>query len=318
MADRGAALRLFLQEPPKGKTVTTVCRSTVVVLCTILMASCGGSGESGPPPSAAAIGSPSAPPLAVPAMSEAAFVLFDAVQVHLLMVAAPLMYIETSGVAPSSYWKDGPCASGSGSAATLVDGMRPPATLPTGTHTISTRFANCVVDSLYGVAFDGIATVRYSAHDWRSVVAEAAVETMRATGSVDTRGLMVDVSAKGAGMWERTITASSYNETYSPGVGSSLTNNLTTRTVTFRGGSTSRAYSAEGSPIVYRTTYTDLAMDLSGVRYVLRGTVFVSYPSDRPVWSGEIRIFGNDVLAGRVYGAGATLRSEAFMPIEKF
>ena len=291
-------------------------RIAVAATLAVILAACGGdSGTTALTASAPSSTPPSSTPSTSVTRDPSVAALFSAVSVHKYMATGPLMYVETSGSAPTKFWKDGPCALGSGTASTTLDGAVAPAVLPVGDHTISTVFSNCQVDGLVGITFTGRSTVAYSAPDWRSVTAATSISDLRGTGELYWAGDL-DVVGRGSGTWSRTITgteSTGYIESYSPSPGSSLTSNRTTRTITFQAG----VYREEVTQDVSRETYSDVTLTLNGVTYVISGTVVLAPLNDRGAWSGEIQITTGGVLVGRVYGDGP-LRMEKQGWIEAF
>jgi hypothetical protein len=293
----------------------TASRWTAFVLCGGMVAACGGGSDvAAPAPQAA----PPAP--AIPQNSEAAFAVFEAAQVHASMTASPFMWTNAGSAAPTGF-ASGACQMG-GSTQVALDGAspRPDALLPTGSHTYAVTFSNCVVDGLVGIVLNGTATAVYSTTDWSDVTARVDVGSMRGTGSLGFHSsAMSDVSARGSGTWRTTATSSSVSSTYTPTPGSTLVNNLTTNVITFEGGSSTFGYE-NGPPAASRWSFTNLAVTLNGVGYLLDGSLQRTFANGLPVGgSGEVRVTSNATLVARVFvDASGTMRSEALAPLVSF
>jgi hypothetical protein len=216
-------------------------------------------------------------------------------------------------------WTSGPCIENSGSRQASLDGSPPVAgaRLPTGSHTYTVTFANCLVDGLSGITLNGAATALYATADWTDVTAQVSTGPMRATGSVDPFGILSDVSAFGSGTWRLAAALDTSSETYTPAIGSTLVNNRSTNVITFQGGSFSRGYDGTASTAVYRQTLDNLAITLNGTSYLLDGTLQSSYVNGSLVGAGEVRITSNGVLVARVF-MDSMVRAEEFRTLETF
>ena len=301
----------------------TLARWAILLVCAGLIASCGGGSNDSP---ASQTATPSEPPASIAEPnSPAVLALYSATGAHRYATTAPLTIYYGGAKAPA-VWADGVCEGGDGSMEAALDDAPTTfgALLPTGSHTYSVRFTNCLVDGLDGIRLTGTTTLRYSTADWANVSAHVSTASMRATGRVGLFDSLQDVTASGSGTLTMASTnptvGGSYTISYVPSVGATLVNNLTTNVITFKGGSLLSARVGDQSQAEsMQNGFANLAIDLNGVEYVLDGTlqsVFVNRVETR---SGEIRITSAGVLVARIFQeSGGPLRAIALAPIVTF
>ena len=290
----------------------SVSRRLSLLAFAALIASCGGGGGSQPLPPPLPSAKPAQP--ASVANSKAALALMGAATFHAYATTAPFMWYSTgaSGVTVAAE-ATGPCVFNSGSMQASLDGSPTVAgaRLPAGNHAYVMTFANCLVDGLAGFTLDGAATAVYSTTDWSVVTAQVSAGPTRVTGNGS------DVSVSGSGTWSLAANANTDTETYTPAIGSTVINNLTTNVITFQGGSASNEVDRSGSTPIARRSFNSLAITLNGTSYLLDGTL-QSTLNNLPTGSGEVRITSNGVLVARIFYDSQSLRAEAFAPLEVF
>ena len=306
--------------------LATKCRWATVFACAGLAGGCGDGMEMAMPASQPAAPQPMSPQPApmppVPTPSPAALALFEAARVHYTMTTAPLMGFDAKGAAPTA-WLDGRCAMNEGSAQGSLDGRSPAASvgpvLPSGSHTYSVNFLNCRVDGLSGISMMGTATVAYDTIDWRELTARVSAGSIRATGSVAPGGVLADVSATGSATWTLTTSSDARTDTYTPGAGSTVVNNLTTHAITFQGGSL--VLENRWGPVsfsTFRATFNEVVLALKGVTYVMDGSVQISTTPGLDWGIGEVLISRDGTPIARIFTSGASIEAEAYAPLETF
>jgi hypothetical protein len=205
-----------------------------------------------------------------------------------------------------------------------LDGAPAPPVLPTGTHTFAASFDRCTVDFLVGTWLDGTASSTYTATDLNDLTAHVSVSSMRAKLAA-YRSDLGDVTADGSGTWTRVRTGTPWNTetvTYRPTIGSTLTNNRTTKVATFLGG----AYTSSWGPpqpgrSAIHEEFEELGVAISVTGYTLNGSMeTVHWSSSNPSsYTGEVRITRNGTLVARIYGdASGALRTEILSPLASF
>jgi hypothetical protein len=272
-------------------------RALALVFLLGAIAACGG-GDSG---SAQATASP---PTGAAAQIHAntARRLYDSAAVLGSLTASALVH------ATSDYqvWTTGPCVFGNGSLlASLDGGSITKGTLPAGSHTFAVAFNNCLVDGLVGVTLNGTASAAYTSVDLSDVTALVSANSMRGT-LLAFRSDLYDVTAEGSGTWRRVRSSTGETSTYTPTIGSTLVNNLTTNVATFEGGtySTGQAAPPPGSSASVQQHFANLAVAVNGTKYILDGNLqsVYGFVGNEGKHTGEVRITSNGTLLARIYG----------------
>ena len=256
------------------------------------------------------VGPPPPPP--PPPPDAAVFRLYDSAAVHASLAASPIFYATFWEWENYRVWDGGGCLQAS------LDGSPPaPGTvLPTGSHTFAVTFDHCYVDYLVGTRLNGTASAAYTRNDLNDLTALVSVHSMRGT-LANYQSDLYDVTADGSGTWTRVRTGGSVdNYFYTPTIGSTLVNNLTSNIATFTGGSYSSSYdSASG-----QQDFNNLAIAVSGTGYVLNGSMHTVYAyGTASSHTGEVRITSNGHLMARIYADGSRdLRIEVLSPLVPF
>ena len=296
----------------------------MLAACAGLIASCGGGSDNAPVSEPAP---PALPPVVstTEANSPAVIALYSAASAHRYAASTPLItYYDGRAKAPA-VWLG--CLPGIGSMEVIsLDGAPPPmdGLLPSGSHTFSVRFSNCIQDDLDGIYLTGTTTIRYSTADWANLTANVSTTSMRATGRVGLFDSLRDVTATGSGTLTMASTSptvgGAYTMSYVPGAGATLVNNLTTNVITFKGGALLHART--GDPSGFESSqsgFANLAIDLNGVDYVLDGTEKTVVVNRVATTSGEIGITRGGVLVGRIFHeSSGRMRFVALAPIVTF
>jgi hypothetical protein len=218
-------------------------------------------------------------------------------------------------------WTNGPCDDPrQGSVQGSLDGGVSPTSgtfLPTGSHTYSVSFSNCLVDGWSGT-LNGIASAAYDAAEWSNVTATVSADSVRGQDLAILSELH-DVTADGSAVWTRVGIgdSSTQTQTYTPAAGSRLVNNSTTNVATFGAGSYSEIrYPAKGT----ERRFDNLKVAINGTEYTLNGSLDTTYGfSGSRTLTGEVRIINNGTLVARIYGdARNALTIEVLVPLVPF
>jgi len=206
----------------------------------------------------------------------------------------------------------------------LLDGSAPaPGTrLATGSHALAVSYAHCQV---YGGGWEpetilhGAASAAYTTTDLNDLPVQVSLNSVQGTGDgVAYRSDLYDVTADGSGTWTRLRTDTSETTTYTPTIGSTLTNNETTHVATFGGGSYTSSW---GPPLPgfsdsRKEEFDNLVITINGVTCTLNGGLQSVYEGGTNFYFGEVRITSDGILVARIFGdANASLRSEVLAPL---
>jgi hypothetical protein len=240
---------------------------------------------------------------------------------HSFLAASPFIF---------ALWDDGSFWTGWSCLQLSLDGQSPsPGTVvPTGSHTFAVTFTRCPVDLLIGTSLDGAASAAYSGSYPSELSALVSVNSMRGQ-LVCFHSDLCDVTADGSGNWTRVSTGTpgtttfAPTTTYTPTIGSTLVNNLTTGVATFEGGSISRGYGPPppGAAGSGHEEFDNLVIAINGTSYTLNGSLqsVYAYAADQTSHTGEVRITSDGTLIARVYGDGSwRLRTEVLSPLNPF
>lgn len=278
----------------------------------MLLVGCGGGGDdaAAPPPGLGAV-----PVVTEPAVNQTLMRMHEAVGAFATLAASALSY--------TGYYDriDGGCAFDLGGTTMALDGALADngTALPAGNHTLTVDYRWCLLDGLAGFSLDGTATAEYSKMDPDPMTARVSATSLRTSGFYSRYGLY-DVTVDGSGNWTRTRAAPNESTTFVPTPGSRLTDRLSTRSVTFDGGTYSSAvlYPSGGTTVV--GAFSAVAIVIEGTRYVLDGQLETTYGSASTLtYAGEVRVTSNGVLAGRIYASpNGRLRTEVLTPLVLF
>jgi hypothetical protein len=275
-----------------------------IVIGALALGACGGGSDSASPPAGApTAGAPPAgsPPALFVRPDAAALRLYESAGLLAGLMALPLVFFDDPVLTNDLCY---------GSLRVSLDGVSPaPRTvLPTGSHTIAVTFANCVLDGLVGNSVNGTASAAYTSADLNDLTALVSANSMRGT-LLAFRSDLYDVTAEGSGTWRRVRSSTGETSTYTPTIGSTLVNNLTTNVATFAGGSYSSGYAAPppGSSASGQqnfANFANLAVAINGTNYVLDGSLqsVYGFSGNQGSHTGEVRITSNGTLMARIYG----------------
>jgi hypothetical protein len=254
-----------------------------------------------------------------PPLDAAALKLYASASVHAFVAALPFV----EALYWRSVWTNGPCPWG-GAMEVFLDGIAPaPGTmLAPGSHTLAVNYAHC---QIYGGGWEpqtllnGAASATYTTTDLNDLPVLVSLNSVQVTGDGVVLSDLYDVTADGSGTWRRLRTDTSETTTYTPAIGSTLTNNETTHVATFGGGSyTSRwGPTPPGFSAFARADFDNLVITISGVSCTLNGSLESVYGFDsRNFHAGEVRITRDGVLVARIFGdVNGTLRTEVLTPL---
>lgn len=313
-------MRLTLAGSRSTSAAAGGLRALALVLLLGAVAACGGGDGSSAP--AVSQPPPTTPPPTAAAPSQKAVLLrlYESAEVHARLTAAALEYATID----YRLWTNGPCAYGRGSLLATLDGgaMAAGMNLPAGSHTFSVSFANCPVDVLVGTVLSGTATAAYTSVNLIDFTALVSAISMRGK-LVAFLSDLDDVTANGSGTWKRVTTSTGSTTIYTPTIGSTLANNLTTNTLTFVGGSYSNGSTVPpaGSSSSVRRDFANLAVSINGTNYILDGSLqsVSGFGGNDGTHTGEIRITSGQTLVARIYGdASGAFGIEVLTPLVPF